>query len=219
MWRKAALAIIALLPWRLKRLALIKGFGHVIHPEAFIGVSYLDVDHMILEKGARIGYFNFFRSISRLSLGSGAQIGNLNWFTALSSKYITASPHRNRELIIGLESAITNRHYFDLQDRIEIGAFTTVAGVRSTFFTHQIDIVASHQSAAGIAIGNYCFVSSNCVVLAGSTIGEKIVVAAGSVVKGTLPDSCTLYGGVPARMLRRMDESAKYFARTQGSVS
>lgn len=219
MSRKLLLLFVAILPWRLKRLLLVKAFGHSIHEQARIGITYLDIGHIVLEKGARIGSFNFFRGVARLALAENAQIGNLNWFTALPAEYLPASPQRRQELIVGPESAITNRHDFDLQDRIEIGAFTTIAGVRSTFFTHQIDIGANCQSAAGIRIGSYCFVSSNIVVLAGASVADKVVVAAGSVVKGALQESCTLYGGVPSRILRKIDESAKYFSRSQGSVS
>jgi acetyltransferase-like isoleucine patch superfamily enzyme len=40
------------------------------------------------------------------------------------------------------------------------------------------------------------------VVLPGADIGEHVVVAAGAVVRGTVPDRCVV-AGVPARIVRR----------------
>jgi acetyltransferase-like isoleucine patch superfamily enzyme len=43
---------------------------------------------------------------------------------------------------------------------------------------------------------------ANVVVLPGAQIGEHVVVAAGAVVRGTIPDRCVV-AGVPARIIRR----------------
>lgn len=219
MRRKLLLLLIAILPWTIKRYLLVKILGHSIHPTARIGVSFMDVGHIVMGEGARIGSLNCFRGPGQVFLGKNALIGNLNWFTTLPGDHMRASPGRKPEISLGDESAITNRHYFDVQDSIEIGAFTTIAGIRSTFLTHQIDIGMSCQTAAGIRIGSFCFISTNCVLLAGAAVADKVVVAAGAVVKGGLPASCALYGGVPARMLREIDAKSAYFLRQRGSVS
>jgi acetyltransferase-like isoleucine patch superfamily enzyme len=39
------------------------------------------------------------------------------------------------------------------------------------------------------------------IILPGAVIGRNVVVAAGSVVRGTVPDCCVI-AGVPARVVR-----------------
>jgi acetyltransferase-like isoleucine patch superfamily enzyme len=45
------------------------------------------------------------------------------------------------------------------------------------------------------------------VILPGAQIGEHVVVAAGAVVRGQVPDRCVV-AGVPARIVKRWVEGA-----------
>ncbi|HEY2771481.1 MAG TPA: acyltransferase [Solirubrobacteraceae bacterium] len=54
-----------------------------------------------------------------------------------------------------------------------------------------------------ITIGNRALVSANCVILPGAQIGDDVVVAAGAVVRGTVPPR-TLVAGVPAVVKREL---------------
>lgn len=58
---------------------------------------------------------------------------------------------------------------------------------------------------APVKLGNNCFIGSNTVVLPGVTIGDNVIVGAGSVVTRNLPSNCVAAGN-PARMLETMDE-------------
>ena len=51
-------------------------------------------------------------------------------------------------------------------------------------------------------IGSGSWLGANVVVLPGAQIGEHVVVAAGAVVRGDIPDHCVV-AGVPARIVRR----------------
>lgn len=55
-----------------------------------------------------------------------------------------------------------------------------------------------------VRIGRGSWLGSGVTVLPGATIGEHVVVAAGSVVTGDLPANCVA-GGVPARIIRYHD--------------
>jgi acetyltransferase-like isoleucine patch superfamily enzyme len=46
---------------------------------------------------------------------------------------------------------------------------------------------------------------ANAVILPGAQVGEHVVVAAGAVVRGDIPDRCVV-AGVPARVVRRWIE-------------
>ena len=58
-----------------------------------------------------------------------------------------------------------------------------------------------------VRIGSGSWLGHGVVVLPGVTIGEHVVVAAGSVVTHDLPDRCVA-AGVPARVIRRHDGTA-----------
>jgi len=121
-------------------------------------------------------------------------------------------------LTIGIGGAITSRHYVDLNGDVTIGRMTIVAGVRSTLLTHSIDLGKSCQRVSKITIGDYVFVGTNSVILSGASIPDQSVIAAGSLVRGVLSSSWSLYGGVPARWLRSVDHSSKYFTRSDPYV-
>ncbi len=52
-----------------------------------------------------------------------------------------------------------------------------------------------------ITIGNDCWIASNVVICAGVTIGNNVVVGAGSVVTRDIPDNC-FAAGSPARKIK-----------------
>lgn len=56
-----------------------------------------------------------------------------------------------------------------------------------------------------VTIGNGVWIGARCVILAGVTIGDGAVVAAGSVVRKDCEPNA-VYGGVPARLLRRIED-------------
>lgn len=56
-----------------------------------------------------------------------------------------------------------------------------------------------------ITIGNNVWLCANVTVLPGVTISDNIVVAAGSVVTGDLLEENSLYAGVPAKFIKRLD--------------
>lgn len=58
---------------------------------------------------------------------------------------------------------------------------------------------------APIIIGDDCFIGMNSIILKGTTLGNNVIVGAGSVVHGTFPDNCIIAGN-PAKIVRRLDE-------------
>lgn len=58
--------------------------------------------------------------------------------------------------------------------------------------------------AAPVRIGNDVWIGGNVTILPGVTIGNNVVVAAGAVVNKDVPDN-SLVGGVPAKLIREID--------------
>src|SRR5262249_52197731 len=69
-----------------------------------------------------------------------------------------------------------------------------------------LDVPISRQSQPErpVVVGAGSWLGHGTVVLPGAVIGRHVVVAAGSVVTGELPDYCVA-AGAPARPVRRSD--------------
>lgn len=74
--------------------------------------------------------------------------------------------------------------------------------------THEIDVLGDRIAGKGysedIIIGDGVWVCAGAKILGGVTIGEKAIIAAGSVVNKDV-ESYTIVGGVPAKFIRKID--------------
>lgn len=62
------------------------------------------------------------------------------------------------------------------------------------------------EQARPITVGDNCWFGANVSVMPGVTIGDNCVIAAGAVVTKDMPDN-SIIGGVPARVIREVNES------------
>lgn len=92
---------------------------------------------------------------------------------------------------------------------IEIGNNVSI-GFRNTFITTSHNIGDSIQRADyrkytenSIKIGDGVWITSNCTILPGVTIGKGCVISAGAVVVNNCEEN-GLYGGIPARRIRNL---------------
>ena len=220
--RRLVVAATLIAPQGTKRWLFRHVLGWDVADTARIGMSWIDVAHVSMGEGARIGHFTVARDLTDLVLGDRASIGQWNWVSA-SPMFLAADRAAGsasfRGLRIGSDSALTSRHYVDCSGGVTIGHHTTIGGVRSTILTHQIDLAESRQTASGVTIGDYCFVSSNATVTPGSSLANRAVVAMGATVAGALREGGVLYAGVPARVVRRDIDDFLYYRRRLGFVS
>jgi acetyltransferase-like isoleucine patch superfamily enzyme len=220
--KKIVQAFIVIQPWFIKRFLLQKLLGYKIHPTARIGFSWIFPDQLIMEKNSVIGHFNIAIHLNKIHLQNHAKIGRGNWITGFSinkkSKHFIHQPNRTPELIVGEHSAITKNHHFDCTHQIKIGKFTTIAGYQSQLLTHSINIEENRQDSSPIFIGDYCFVSTNVVIIGGACLPSFSVLGAKSLLNKEFKDTHFLYGGVPAKSITALNASSKYFTRTEGFV-
>lgn len=211
------LLLLTITPWRIRAVVYRRVFKWEISPTARIGLSlFLHVRHVKLGAEARIGHLNVFRDLRSIEIQDYAGIGSLNWFTASPTLVADSTATETACLVLGQHSAITSRHYIDCPGGVLIGDFTTIAGVRSTILTHQIDVTRNRQTISPVRIGSYCMVGSNTCLLPSSSICDRVVVGLGSVVHGQLDRANFLYAGVPARPVRPIEGA--YFHRDTGRV-
>lgn len=218
--RSLAVLVVGFLPASRSKNRLLNFLGYDIALGAIVAPSVIHrVSHVTMAEGALIGFGNCFRDLSRLELGAEALIGQWNWISAAVPFY-AASPHNRLvgTLVLEAHAAITSRHYVDVTGGCRIGAFATVAGVRSTLVTHGIDVARCTQTAAGIRVGRYSLVGSNCKIVPGANVPDRCVIGMGSTVTKSVSGEGMLHAGSPARPVREVHDG-EYFVRTRGAVS
>ena len=111
-------------------------------------------------------------------------------------------------LIIQENSHVGKNCFFDLRDKINIGKNVTIS-MNCTLITHQ-DMGKSlltklfEKTKSSITIADDVYIGTNSTILKGVTIEKQSVVAAGSVVRESV-DSGVIVGGVPAKIIRKID--------------
>lgn len=208
----AAAAVVA--PARLRRLLLTVGLGYRIDRTATVGRSLITVGHLVMGPGASIGSLNLFRHVDRVDMAADTSIGHLNWISAARrSRGYFAGVDRDPALVMARGAALTHRHYVDCCDRVEIGELAIVAGIGCHLLTHGVDVAAGALTAAPVRIEDRALVCSAAILVPGAVVPSRAVVGAGSVVKGKLPESTTLYAGPAAAAKRPLAPDSPYFTR------
>lgn len=215
-----AKALLIILPWPVRRAALQAVFGYELHPTSRIGTSWVYPKRLVLGANARVGHFTLVKGLDLFELGSDSSVGNLNWITGHPSDGVHFRHVLNRSpsLVLGTHSSITSHHFIDCASRVRIGDFTTMAGVHSQIFTHNLDVLRNCQDSRPVEIGSYCLIASGVTLLAGSTLPDYSVLSAKSLLNKPHSQPYRMYAGVPATAIRTLPEDALYFNRTRGFV-
>jgi len=218
---KRLLAIcVVVLPWKIKRWVLRRFWGYQIADGASIGLAYVFPGELVMHEGARIDHFTVAIHLDRMECGAHSYIGRSNWVTGhpRHGEHFRHRAGRDPTLFLGDHSAITKQHIIDCTDRIEIGAFTTVAGYGSQLITHGIDAFENRQDCKPIRIGAYCLVGTRVTVLGGAVLPDCTVLGAGSLLNKVHIEEYAVYAGQPAKKVKDLDPEAAYFHRQRGFV-
>lgn len=193
--------------------------GAHIASDASVGIALIDATRIELGPNARVGHFSAIRNLDALVLEKDARIGTFNWiFGARGTSHFAARPERTSALVLAKGASLTSRHILDCTDRIEIGAFTTVAGFRSQILTHSVDVMTNRQDCGPVVIGPYSFIGTGAILLKGAQFPAKSVLAAGSVFSARHGEEGQIYSGVPATPAKPLSEDAAYMRRTSPRV-
>lgn len=209
--------LIIFLPWKIRRFILNKFFHYKIHPTARIGLSYIYPKHLIMNEGARIGHLNVAIHLEKIQMDKNCSISQKNWITGFPLKdksNFQDFPDRKPYLIMKEDSSITKQHHIDCTDMVIVGEFTTIAGYGTQILSHSFSLEKNSQACAPIQIGHHCWVGTRSIILPGSVLPPQSVLGAGAVLQRKYTESFVLYGGVPAKYIKKMDETYEFFHRT-----
>lgn len=116
-----------------------------------------------------------------------------------------------KNITIGKDVFINSGCHFQDQGGIEIGDGALIGhNVVLATINHDLNPKENRKNHyAPIKIGTHVWIGSNATILPGVTIGDYAVVAAGAVVTQDVP-AMTVVGGVPARVLKTIQEEECY---------
>jgi carbonic anhydrase/acetyltransferase-like protein (isoleucine patch superfamily) len=72
--------------------------------------------------------------------------------------------------------------------------------------------------AAPVRIEDRALVCSAAILIAGTVVPSRAIIGAGAVVKGELPDECTLYAGPVAGARRALRPTSGWFVRDEAHL-
>ena len=216
--RLAGLALVGLLPNALKKPLYRVVFGYRFGPGVRIGWVLLDAEQVHLGEGTRIGHLNaivhvgrfetgrlarsgnlnVIRGGERVSLGDYAEVMRLNVLNAIPDHDCTTQPVSVLELAPG--AVVVSGHRIDFTDRVRLGRNVIVGGRNSSLWTH------NRQETAPITIGDFCYLGSEVRLAPGAMLPDECILGLGSVLAGEITEPRSLIGGVPAKVIRPLNE-------------
>jgi acetyltransferase-like isoleucine patch superfamily enzyme len=154
----------------------------VRHGTILSGRSEVDLaSSTVWGRGCVISAFAKVKIFGPFAMGRGVQIG--------SNSFIGAGP-----------GGLT------LGDDVLISPNCTILTTSYHYDRLGVPLQALSPSSQGVRIGHRVWVGANSVILDGTVLGDDVIVAAGSVVSGRIPDRSIVQGN-PARVIftRRSD--------------
>jgi acetyltransferase-like isoleucine patch superfamily enzyme len=103
--------------------------------------------------------------------------------------------------VIGRGSHIVGHFSIDIGDDIQTGPNVYITDQNHVYSDPDVPIGRQWPTERTVRIGSGSWLGTSVVVLPGADIGRHVVVGAGSVVNGKLPDLCVAVG-VPARVVK-----------------
>ena len=140
-----------------------------------------------------------------IELGAGTMVGAQ---VSLSAGMLPGQDLGERPLlrigdrcVIGRGSHIVAHHSIVIGDDVFTGPYVYITDQNHAYADPDTPIGRQWPSNSAVSIGSGSWLGAGVIVLPGACIGRNVVVAAGSVVRGEVPDRCVI-AGVPARIVR-----------------
>ncbi len=140
-----------------------------------------------------------------MEIGAGTMIGAQ---VSLSAGMVPGQDLGDKPLLrigdrclIGRGSHIVAHYSIVIGDDVYTGPYVYITDQNHGYADPDVPIGRQWPRNAAVSIGSGSWLGAGVIVLPGAVIGRNVAVAAGSVVRGTVPDCCVI-AGVPARVVR-----------------
>ena len=120
--------------------------------------------------------------------------------------------------VIGRGSHIVAHHSIVIGDDVYTGPYVYITDQNHSYADPDLPIGRQWPVNDAVSIGAGSWLGAGAIILPGARIGRNVVVAAGSVVRGEVPDRCVV-AGVPARIVREFQEPAGWSRPVSGQSS
>lgn len=111
--------------------------------------------------------------------------------------------------VIGARCSIIAHSGIDIGDDVWMGEDVFITDANHGYEDMAEPIGRQIADAEPVVVGAGSWLGHGAVVLPGTRIGRHVVVAACSVVRGSVPDHCVV-AGTPARMVRRREDDGRW---------
>lgn len=220
-FRLALLALVSILPSFVLRPIYRYVFGYSIGKRVRFGFSIIDAAECEIGDDVSIGHLNIFTGSKRLIIGDHSRVGHLNVFRGgdeirlgrysevVRLNEINSIPNpdvRNDydpTFVLGDGAVVVASHKIDFTDRVQFGKRVILGGRNSSLWTH------NRQSTLPIVIGDNSYLGSEIRIAPGGGIPKNCVVGIGSVITKNLSGEYKLIAGVPAEVIKDLDEAAR----------
>jgi acetyltransferase-like isoleucine patch superfamily enzyme len=105
--------------------------------------------------------------------------------------------------VVGIRTGIVAHESVEVGDDVWFGQDVFVTDSNHGFDDLEVPIGRQLGKHEPVSIGAGSWIGHGAVILPGACLGRGVVVAAGSVVRGDVPDHCVV-AGVPAKVVRRI---------------
>jgi carbonic anhydrase/acetyltransferase-like protein (isoleucine patch superfamily) len=217
--RLASLLTLGVLPGFVKKPLYRLLFGYRIGSGVRIGLSLIDASSVSLGEETSIGHFNLVTRVGRFETGRHARIGMLNvvrggdcvvlgdYSDVVRFNVLNAIPDHDcttepeSVLEVGSGTVITSGHRIDFTDKVTLGKNVIIGGRNSSLWTH------NRQETAPIEIGDFCYLGSEVRLAPGAKLPSECLLAIGAVLAGEVKEPRSLVAGVPAKVVRPLNEN------------
>ena len=169
-----------------------------------------------LGEGACLAFpLNTLYGVAGMHIGAATLVGKYSVLSVGYGPTQSALPERGlvigERCVIGARACITAHESIEIGDDVWFGQDVFVSDASHGYQDPELPIGLQFGAHQPVRIGSGSWIGHGAMILPGTTIGRNVVVAAGSVVRGDVPDH-TVVGGVPARAIRQYDAADGWVA-------
>ena len=156
--------------------------------------------------GARIGHRSVIHYSSELKNAHGITIGNDAIIYKQACLYLGPKGSFNlgtRSHVAPFGFFLVDNNTMSIGNDVAIGPFCAFVCHSNSYMPGR-SLFRENFLDGDISIGNNVFIGAHCTFLPGTKVGDNVIIAANSVVRGEL-ESNALYGGTPVNKIKVLE--------------